>query len=197
MKAHTPVRQLVSRHTRELLRRYHDKGLLDTRIADRKVEDRFVEMTADERALYEAVESYISTTYNKAAESQRRAVGFIMTVYRRRLASSCQALRKTLRRRLHAAEGRSVGRSAAWDEDRSDDELSEFAQTMDADDVAAAEREALVVEEAAEIRTLLESGRAATAGQQAGGVAEDSPETASLSAGLPTSHDFHPVRRHH
>ena len=164
MKAHTPVRQLVSRHTRELLRRYHDKGLLDTRIADRKVEDRFVEMTAEERALYEAVENYISTTYNKAAESQRRAVGFIMTVYRRRLASSCQALRKTLRRRLNAAEGRSVGRSATWDEDRSDDELSEFAQTMDADDVAAAEKEALVVEEAAEIRTLLGGGRAATAG---------------------------------
>ena len=130
MKAHTPVRHLVSRHTRELLRRYHDEGLLDTRIADRKVEDWFVEMTAEERALYEAVESYISITYNKAAESQRRAVGFIMTVYRRRLASSCRALWKTLRRRLDASEGRSVGRTAAWDEDRSDDELSEFAQAM-------------------------------------------------------------------
>ena len=156
MKAHTPVRQLVSRHTRELLRRYHDEGLLDTRIADRKVEDRFVEMTAEEKALYEAVESYISTTYNKASESQRRAVGFIMTIYRRRLASSCRALRKTLRRRLDAAAGRSVGHSAAWDEDRSDDELSEFAQAMEADDIAAAEKDALVLEEAAEIRTLLE-----------------------------------------
>lgn len=157
MKAHTPVRQLVSRHTRELLRRYHDEGLLNTRIADRKVEDRFVEMTAEERALYEAVESYISTTYNKASETQRRAVGFIMTVYRRRLASSCLALRKTLRRRLDAAEGLSVGHSTGWDEDRSDDELSEFAQALDADGVAAAEEEALVVEEAAEIRTLLEA----------------------------------------
>ena len=156
MKAYTPVRHLVSRHTRELLRRYHKQGLLDTRIADRKVEDRFVDMTTDERALYEAVESYISNTYNKATESQRRAVGFIMTIYRRRLASSCRALRKTLRRRLDTAEGRSVIRPTGWNEDLSDDELSEFAQSMEAEDLANAENEALVVEEADEIRTLLE-----------------------------------------
>ncbi|MDE2982969.1 MAG: SNF2-related protein, partial [Gemmatimonadota bacterium] len=156
MKAHTPVRRLVSRHTRELLRRYHRAGLIDTRIADRSVEDRFLDMTADERDLYNAVEHYISTTYNRASESQRRAVGFVMTIYRRRLASSCRALRNTLRRRLDAAEGRAPADPGTWWEDRSDDEISESAQPMDADDVAKAEREALAVEEATEIRELLD-----------------------------------------
>ena len=156
MRAYTPVRWLVSRHTRERLRRYHREGLLDTRIADRSVQDRFLEMTDDERDLYTAVENYISTTYNRASESQRRAVGFIMTVYRRRLASSCRALRNTLRRRLDAAEARASAHPVAWDEDRSDDELSESAQAMHADDLAEADREALAVEEATEIRKLLD-----------------------------------------
>ena len=70
MRSHTPVRHLVSRHTRELLRRYHEKGLLATPIAERRVEDRVVEMTAGERALYDAVEDYIATTYNQAAADE-------------------------------------------------------------------------------------------------------------------------------
>ena len=49
MRANTPLRRLVSRHTRDLLRRYFQAGLLTTPIADRQVEDRFVEMTAEER----------------------------------------------------------------------------------------------------------------------------------------------------
>ena len=36
MKAHTPLRRLISRHTRELLRRYHKAGKLKTPIADRR-----------------------------------------------------------------------------------------------------------------------------------------------------------------
>ena len=111
MRSHTPVRHLVSRHTRALLRRYHEKGLLATRIAERRVEDRFVEMTADERALYEAVEDYIAGVYNQAAADERTAVGFVMTIYRRRLASSFRALRTTLRRRLAAVAGRGSGDS--------------------------------------------------------------------------------------
>ena len=106
MRSHTPVRHLVSRHTRELLRRYHSKGLLATPVAERRVEDRLVEMTADERGLYDAVEDYIASTYNQAAAAERTAVGFVMTIYRRRLASSFQALRTTLQRHLDVvAEG--------------------------------------------------------------------------------------------
>ena len=166
MRSHTPVRHLVSRHTRELLRRYHEKGLLATPIAERKVEDRFVEMTAGERALYDAVEDYIATTYNQAAADERTAVGFVMTIYRRRLASSFQALRTTLERHLGAvaAAGDSpVGADASdapatlfttLDEDVSDDETSDEAR--DVDEVAALEQQALAFEEAADIRGLLD-----------------------------------------
>ena len=157
MRACTPVRWLVSRHTRQLLRRYHDEGLLDTRIADRNVEDRFLEMTRGERELYEAVEHYISTTYQNAEDQQRRAVGFIMTIYRRRLASSCRALENTLRRRLDAAEGGSGDQAFEWNEDRSDDELSDYALAMEADGFESADQAALALEETAAIRELLKA----------------------------------------
>ena len=42
--------------------------------------DEFIDLTAEERLIYEAVESYISSTYNNAAEEQRNAVGFVMTI---------------------------------------------------------------------------------------------------------------------
>jgi SNF2 family DNA or RNA helicase len=41
----SPVKALVSRHTRELLRRYHNAGKLSTPIATRHVEDRFIELS--------------------------------------------------------------------------------------------------------------------------------------------------------
>ena len=166
MRSHTPVRHLVSRHTRELLRRYHGKGLLATPVAERRVEDRLVEMTAGERALYDAVEDYIASTYNQAAAAERTAVGFVMTIYRRRLASSFQALRTTLQRHLdvvaeagEAPSGEGAGDLSAalfgvLDEDVSDDETSEEAR--DADEVAVLEQRALAVEEAADIRVLLD-----------------------------------------
>ncbi len=42
MRANTPLRRLVSRHTRELLRRYFKAGMLTTPIADRRVEAHFL-----------------------------------------------------------------------------------------------------------------------------------------------------------
>ena len=58
-----------------------------------------------ERELYDAVEAYIRTTYNQAAAAEKAAVGFVMTTYRRRLASSVRALRVTLERHRAAIEG--------------------------------------------------------------------------------------------
>ena len=155
MRARTPVRRLLSRHTRALLRRYHKDGLLDAPIAERRVKDGFVEMTGPERELYEAVESYISRTYGQATGTQRTAVGFIMTVYRRRLASSCQALASTLRRRLEMAEGTVSTTADHWNEDLSDDELAD--EVMGApEEVADATDKALKLEEMGDIRELLE-----------------------------------------
>ena len=173
MRVNTPVRRLVSRHTRELLREYHRRGLLSTRIADRDVDDRFVEMSADERELYEAVEEYIATTYNQASEEERRAVGFVMTIYRRRLASSFRALRRTLERRV-GGEGGASGDTAGGTggtaggvdadpsfadatlaEDVSDDEVADDP-ALDEDAVAKALRESLRAEEAEDVRRLLD-----------------------------------------
>lgn len=155
MRMTTPVSKLVSRHTRDLLRRYFKAGKIATPIADRDVRDEFIEMTRAERAVYEAVEDYISSTYNQAAVDAKNAVGFVMTVYRRRLASSFRALRCTLESRLapmvSTAPGVHAGVAAA--DDVSDDESQD--EVMDADDAAALEREALKREERSAIEGLL------------------------------------------
>ncbi|MDF5719919.1 MAG: SNF2-related protein [Rhizonema sp. PD37] len=63
MRSNTPVNRLISRHTRELLRRYYEAGKISSRIATRIVEDGFVTLTTDERKVYEAVEDYIYSIY--------------------------------------------------------------------------------------------------------------------------------------
>ena len=152
-QAHTPVRRLISRHTRELLRRYFKAGKMDTAIADRSVNDCMIDLSADERALYEAVEDYISHTYNRASDKHRSAVGFVMTIYRRRLASSFQALRATLERHLAAIAGGGE-LLAGLEEDALDDETLDDVQ--DADEVAEKTLVALAAEEEHDIRQLLD-----------------------------------------
>ncbi len=153
MRSGTPLRKLVSRHTRELLRRYFRAGMLDTPIAERRVEDRFVEMTSEERELYDAVEEYIAGTYNQASARERTAVGFVMTIYRRRLASSFWALRRTLQNHLDAIANYS--QLPELDEDVPDDEAVD--EIRDAGEWAMlVESEALEAEEESDIRSLLD-----------------------------------------
>ena len=154
MRAHTPIRYLVSRHTRALLRRYFEAGMLAAPIAERRVEDRLIAMTADERGLYEAVEDYIASTWNQASADERSAVGFVMTIYRRRLASSFRALRATLERHLDAIGSRErAARLTGLDEDAPDDETADEA--LDAEEIAELERRALAAEERADVERLL------------------------------------------
>lgn len=156
MKANTPLRRLISRHTRELLRRYQKAGKLATPIADRDVDDRFVEMTAAERRVYEQVEDYIGSTYNNIAAEERTAVGFVMTIYRRRLASSFFALERTLEGRLAAVDGQAslMGPPIQHpEEDLLDDELAE--EVMDPDEAVDLERQSLAAEELLDIKALL------------------------------------------
>lgn len=88
------------RNTRELLRSYRRANKLDLPIAGRDVKDIPVEMTSAESALYSQVEDYIFETFSTATSVRRTAIGFVMTVYRRRLASSFEALKRTLNGRL-------------------------------------------------------------------------------------------------
>jgi hypothetical protein len=87
MRSQSPISRLISRHTRDLLRRYHKAGKMRTPIADREVEDRFVQLSVDEGEIYQEVENYISTTYNQASATEKNAVGFVMTIYRRPVVS--------------------------------------------------------------------------------------------------------------
>ena len=156
MRAYTPIRHLVSRHTRQLLRRYAQKGLLNAPIAARAVEDRFLPMTAAERALYEAVEAYIANTYNQASAAERSAVGFVMTIYRRRVASSFAALRRTFEKRLQAMAQSNPAPLDA-EEDAPDDETLD--EQPDADELQAQLRSALAADEREQIAELLERAR--------------------------------------
>lgn len=158
MQSHTPIKRLISRHTRELLRKYHQAGMLSTKIAERHVEDRFVTLTPREREVYEAVEDYISTTYNKATMEKRQAIGFIMTVYRRRLASSFAALTRTLENRLGAVSDRHVALGLPDQMRVEEDVLEDDTSTdvMDADEAMELEQQALVLEEQDDIAILLE-----------------------------------------
>lgn len=153
MRAYTPLRHLISRHTRELLRRYAREGMLDTAIANRQVKDHFIVMSEAERALYDAVEAYIRTTYNQAAAAEKAAVGFVMTIYRRRLASSVHALRVTLERHRAAIGAGGAMDPGPLEDDAPIDETED--EIPDIEELAELEQYALASEERQDIDTLL------------------------------------------
>ena len=155
IKRSTPVSALVSRHTRELLRKYFNAGKLSTAVATRQVEDRFIPLSAEEGDLYQQVESYISEAYNAAAPEARNAVGFVMTIYRRRLASSFHALQQTMEKR----KGGVGGLVTAADEARIDENVAdqvEAGEEIDIETVSEDERRALAFEEIATIETIVD-----------------------------------------
>lgn len=117
----TPLRRRMYRHTRNLLRTYRDKGLLPGKLADRDPDPRWIPMEPEERTLYDRVEEYISDFYKKY-EGERKGLGFVMTVYRRRLTSSFYALEQSLQRRLAFLQGETTD-IGITDEDLEEDEL--------------------------------------------------------------------------
>jgi superfamily II DNA or RNA helicase len=121
LQAASPLRHRMVRNTRELLRRYK------LPVPKRDPREVVVEMTPAESALYTAVEDFIGDVYRAASPDKRSAVGFVMTVYRRRLASSFDALKQTLNGRLMRA-------GFITEEDISQDETSD--EVMSAEEVA-------------------------------------------------------------
>jgi hypothetical protein len=111
-------------------------------------------MSDDERYIYDLVETYIRETYNKASAAARTAVGFVMTIYRKRLASSFYALTKTLEKRLAAIKKGDGSISGTTDEDLPDDDLAE--ELLDTEEITEMEREALNFEERSSIEDLLQ-----------------------------------------
>lgn len=156
MRAHTPIRVLISRHTRELLREYYKAGKISTPIADRHVDDVFIALSPAERQVYDAVEDYIATTYNNAAVGDRNAVGFVMTIYRRRLSSSFYALAQTLQNRLHKLQSKNYdlpSHRQNIEDDLPDQEVID--DIPDVDEALQLELQALNLEETADLEDLL------------------------------------------
>jgi superfamily II DNA or RNA helicase len=138
LQAATPLRHRMVRNTRALLRRYQ------LPVPKRDPREVVVEMTAAESALYTAVEDFIGDAYKAAPPEKRSAVGFVMTVYRRRLASSFEALKRTLNGRLTRTE-------VITEEDASQDETL--------DEVMSGEEVARLAAEAPEVDAINERER--------------------------------------
>jgi hypothetical protein len=106
LRRHTPTSDRIFRTTRKALREYKAQGLLPpgTTIPQRSVLDRFVPMTDEETVLYGRIESYISRYYDAylSGPAMLTPLGFIMTIYRRRLTSSFLAIERSLQRRRKA-----------------------------------------------------------------------------------------------
>ena len=102
MEDSAPARRLMSRHTRQLLRQYRERGLLDAPIPTRRVRDTVITMTTEERKLYDEITEVVRRCYGDRDISQQ-SLGFIRTIFRKRFGSSTYAYAQTLR---NAAERR-------------------------------------------------------------------------------------------
>ena len=130
-RKHTPLQRYVFRNTRRLLRVYHEKGLLKENVPYRDPKPEWIEMRSEEKSLYDQIEEYIRDHYQKY-EAERKGLGFIMTVYRRRLPSSFYAIQRSLERRLEFLMGKDTGLTDDDDTDQDDldtdvTELFQFA----------------------------------------------------------------------
>lgn len=96
-----PVGRCVTRHSRSTLKDYRDRGLLREPVADRSVEPVLIDFTTDEQRLYKELDQLIDRLLD--AHGTRRGAGFVLTVYRRRLTSSWDAVKATMQRRLAGA----------------------------------------------------------------------------------------------
>lgn len=97
----SPLGRRMHRNTRDTLREYHRRGLLAQNPAHRDVEDVIFDFDNTlEREVYERVTQYIDRRFAELVDSDlRSAKGFVLTIYRRRAASSLRALTASLERR--------------------------------------------------------------------------------------------------
>ncbi len=119
LTTNTPLKDLMFRHTRDTLRQYYRRGLLARDIPQRFVQDNAIGLEGDrEIPLYQAVSDYVRNFYRLAQKQDRKALGFLMTLYRKRLTSSFYAIHESLKRRL---AGISLTEDDLVDVDEADD----------------------------------------------------------------------------
>jgi ERCC4-related helicase len=132
-RLHTPTNRYMFRNTRALLREYERKGILKISVPKRKPEIKRIPMRSDEQTLYDRIDEYISHFYHKY-ENEKRGLGFVMTVYRRRLTSSFYAVRCSLDRRLKFLQGQIGEQEIFTDDDTEQDELDFDQETKSGQD---------------------------------------------------------------
>lgn len=99
LRTGAPLGRRMHRNTRETLRAYYERGILALPPADRSIVDcRFNYQDDAERAVYDSIAGYVTRRFEEL-EQEKPGKGFVMTVYRRRAASSPHALRRSLERR--------------------------------------------------------------------------------------------------
>lgn len=151
-RRHTPIRDRVFRNTRRTLRAYQEADIIPASIVipHRHVTDEFIPLAPNERKLYLRIEEYIRRHYNAyKSDKATTALGFIMTVYRRRLTSSFEAIKQSLQRRLDVLEQGKNLADLFTDDDDADLENSLF------DPEAFDVRADLLKEEIGELRSFL------------------------------------------
>lgn len=125
LTTNTPIKDLMFRHTRRTLREYFKRGILDQDVPDREVYDNAIALEPNrEIPLYVEVSNYVRHFYRLAQKENRKALGFLMTLYRKRLTSSFYAVQKSLQKRLDSLL---TQRGSSLTED-------DFADFDDADD---------------------------------------------------------------
>lgn len=107
----SPLARRMHRNTRQTLRGYYAQGLLAAPPARRNVEDCVFDFQdAAERRVYDEVTRYIERRFQEL-ESEKPGKGFVMTIYRRRAASSYSSLQRSLMRREEGLTAVAGGRA--------------------------------------------------------------------------------------
>ncbi len=129
LSTNTPLKDMMFRHTRDTLREYYRLGLLDKDVPRREVCDNAITLEPTREAdLYRQVSDYVRHFYRLAQKEQRKALGFLMTLYRKRLTSSFYAIQQSLQRRLDSLrtqQGSSLTTDDLADLDDADDAVIE------------------------------------------------------------------------
>ena len=131
LREHTPLRKHTQRNTRRLLREYVSRGILTENVPTRRPIPQWIKMPPDELRLYDRIDEYISDFYQKY-ESERKGLGFVMTVYRRRLTSSFYAIERSLERRLAFLRGDTP--SQGFDDDDTEQDDLDYDVVEDTED---------------------------------------------------------------
>jgi len=132
----TPLHSLMFRNTRNLFKRYREKGIRVEPFPEREVEDVFIDLKEpEERALYDKIEEYVTHFYRKAEARNNLILKLVMQGFRRRLTSSLGAIRKSLINRLSTIETNALLTAGLTDEDFEDPDMESDVLSWRAEDL--------------------------------------------------------------